>query len=330
MAEAAVVRWLLDSDPALRWQVERDLAALPEAVWRATRARVASEGFGARLLAQQDADGQWAGGAYRPADFTAQAGGSWDAYQATLAAVGEPWTATTWSLTLLREWGANATALADTAERLAAHCRWEYDDLPYWSGEVDCCINAMTLSNGLWLGADVDGLVDWFLEHRLPDGGWNCAWTEGKTVSSFHSTLNSLKGLLDYERSGGDRARVAEARRTGEEYLLTRHLFRRRTTGEPVGDFALHLGYPFFWRYSVLNAADHFRAAAVHAGTPPDPRMSEAIEHIRAARRPDGTWLQGGRARGAMWFEVDAPTGEPSKWLTLIGTRVLDWWDAHR
>jgi hypothetical protein len=96
-----------------------------------------------------------------------------------------------------------------------------------------------------------------------------------------------------------------------------------------VGEFALHLGYPFFWWYSVLNAADYFRAAALHAGTPPDQRMSEAIEHIRAARQPDGTWIQGGRPRGTMWFEVDAPRGEPSKWLTLIATRVLDWWDAQ-
>ncbi|MGH3716546.1 MAG: hypothetical protein ACRDT4_24250 [Micromonosporaceae bacterium] len=178
------------------------------------------------------------------------------------------------------------------------------------------------------MGADVDGIVDWLLEHRLADGGWNCEWVEGKTSSSFHSTLNSLKGLLDYARSTGDRARVADALHSGEEYLLTRRLLRRRSSGEPVGDFALHLGYPFWWHYSVLNAADYIRAAALHAGTPPDERMTEAIEHIRAARQPDGTWLQGGRLKGAMWFEVDAPAGEPSKWLTLIATRVLDWWDA--
>jgi hypothetical protein len=329
MAEASVVDWLLDSDPALRWQVERDVGRLPDEVWQATRARVTSEGFGARLLVEQDPDGQWAGGAYRPADFESQSATSWAAYFATIETVGEPWTATTWSLSLLREWGADAAALGDTAERLAANSRWEYDDLPYWGGEADCCINALTLSNGLWLGAEVDGIVDWFLDHRLTDGGWNCDWIQGKTTSSFHSTLNSLKALIDYERTSGDSARVAEARRAGEEYLLTRRLFRRRSNGEPVGEFALHLGYPFFWRYSVLNAADYFRAAALHAGTPPDRRMSEAIGHIRAARQPDGTWLQGGRPKGAMWFEIDAPTGEPSKWLTLIATRVLDWWDAQ-
>jgi hypothetical protein len=177
----AVTDWLLESDPALRWQVERDLLGRPEAVWRATRARVATEGFGAALLARQDPDGQWAGGAFFPAGFDG-------------SEPGQPWTATTWTLNSLREWGVDAAALAGTAEKLAAHSRWEYENLPYWGGEVDCCINSWTLSNGLWLGADVDGLVDWFLEHQLADGGWNCEWVEGSERSSFHSTLTPCAG----------------------------------------------------------------------------------------------------------------------------------------
>jgi hypothetical protein len=318
MAEAALTDWLLDSDPALRWQVERDLLGLPAGVWTATRARVATEGFGARLLALQDPDGQWAGGAFFPAGFD----------PAGMAASGQPWTATTWSLCSLREWGLGAATLAGTAERLAANSRWEYDDLPYWGGEVDCCINSWTLSNGLWLGADVDGIVDWFVAHRLADGGWNCEWVTGSVRSSFHSTLNALKGLLDYERVTGDRERVREARRAGAEYLLARGLYRRLSTGEPVGPWALHLAYPFRWFYSVLNAADHFRAASLHDGTPPDPRLADAIELVRAARRPDGTWLQERRHPGRVWFEVDVPAGEPSRWLTFHATRLLRWWDG--
>ncbi|MEE6310416.1 hypothetical protein V1634_26605 [Plantactinospora veratri] len=217
--------------------------------------------------------------------------------------------------------------LADTASRLAANSRWEYDGLPYWGGEVDCCINSWTLSNGLWLGADVDGLVDWFLAHRLADGGWNCEWVQGATRSSFHSTLNVLKGLLDYERVTGDSARASDARRGGEEYLLTRGLYRRLSTGEPVGPWALRLAYPFLWFYSVLNAADYFRAAALHDGTAPDERMAEAIARLRVARQPDGTWLQERRHPGQVWFEVDVPAGQPSKWLTFFAARVLGWWD---
>jgi hypothetical protein len=323
MTGPELTAWLLDSDPALRWQVERDLLRLPEGVWTATRAGVATEGFGPRLLALQDPDGQWAGGAFFPGDF------DFDGPEAQEDA-GQPWTATTWTLNSLREWGLDASVLAGTAERLAANSRWEYDDLPYWGGEVDCCINSWTLSNGLWLGADVDGLVDWFLDHRLPDGGWNCEWVEGSERSSFHSTLNTLKGLLDYEQATGDHERVAEARRSGEEYLLMRRLHRRLSTGEPVAPWATHFAYPFRWFYSVLNAADYFRAASIHDGTPPDERMTEAIEQIRAARRPDGTWLQERRHPGRVWFEVDVPAGEPSKWLTFFATRTLEWWDEER
>jgi hypothetical protein len=321
MTDNDLATWLLDSDPALRWQVERDLLAAPEEQWQATRGRVATEGFGARLLALQDPDGQWAGGAFFPADFDFSGSGS---------EPGQPWTATTWSLNALREWGLDAEVLRArrTAELLAANCRWEYDDLPYWGGEVDCCINAWTVANGIWLGVDMAHLADWFVTHQLPDGGWNCEWVEGSTRSSFHSTLNALKGLLAFDAAGGtDRTRAA--RRVGEEYLLRRGLFRRLSTGRPVAPFVDHFGYPFLWAYSVLNAADYFRAAALVDGTPPDPRLGEAMERIRAARQPDGTWLQAGRQPGRVWFEVDVAPGEPSKWLTLSAVRVLAWWDGE-
>lgn len=308
--------WLRDSDPALRWQVERDLLHEPEEVWRGTKAKVATEGFGARLLGLQDADGQWAGGAFFPAghDFTTQ----------------QPWTATTWTLNTLREWGLDAEALNDTARRLAENCRWEYDGLPYWGGEVDCCINSWTVANGLWLGVPVDGVVDWFVEHRMRDGGWNCEWVNGATRSSFHSTLNSLKGLLAYEQATGGTEESRAARRRGEEYLLERELYKRLSTGEMVGEWVERYAYPFRWAYTLLNAADYFRQAAEHDGTAPDPRMTEAVERIRAARREDGTWLQTGRHPGAVWFEVDVEGGRPSKWLTFYATRVLDWWDPQR
>jgi hypothetical protein len=312
-----LIPWLRDSDPALRWQVERDLGGEPPEAWEATRARIATEGFGARLLALQDPDGQWAGGAYFPADGSE-------------AEDGQPWTATTWTLNALRDWGLDPAVLRErrTAELLAENSRWEYDDLPYWGGEVDCCINACTVANGLWLGADVTGIVDWFVEHRLPDGGWNCEWVEGSTRSSFHSTLNSLKGLLAVEAAGGGTDATRAARRSGEEYLLRRGLHRRLSTGEPVAPWVDHVAYPFRWFYSVLNAAEYFRQASLLDGAPPDPRMAEAIELVRAARQPDGTWLQDRRHPGRVWFEVDVPAGEPSKWLTLYGARVLDWWDS--
>jgi len=317
---AELIEWLLDSDPALRWQVERDLAGAPEAVWTQTRARVATEGMGARLLALQDPDGQWAGGAFFPADFDF-------AGPEAAQGAGQPWTATTWSLNALREWGIDPSVLEGTAERLAANCRWEYEGLPYWGGEVDCCINGYTLANGAWLGADVAGLVDWFVEHTLADGGWNCEWTEGATRSSFHSTLNSLKGLLWYDVLTGGTGNTRDARSQGEEYLLERGLYRRLSTGETVAPWTTSFAYPFRWVYSVLSAADYFRAASLVDGGAPDPRMADAIELIRELRQPDGTWIQARRHPGRVWFEIDVPVGEPSPWLPFYGTRVLDWWD---
>lgn len=318
MEDTSLINWLLDSDPALRWQVERDLVGEPAEVWEATRARIATEGFGKALLDLQDPDGQWAGGAYFPGDFGPQS-----------HEPGQPWTATTWTLNTLRDWGLDSAILRErnTAELLDRNARWEYDDLPYWGGEVDACINAYTVASGVWLGADITGIVEWFLDHRMDDGGWNCDWVEGSTRSSFHSTLNSLRGLLAYEMAVGSEE-VRAARKGGEEYLLERNLYRRLSTGEPVDDWVNRYAYPFRWIYSVLNAVDYFRTANLFDGGEPDPRMAEAIEMIRAARHSDGTWIQERRHPGRVWFDIDVPAGEPSKWLTLYSLRVLTWWDS--
>jgi hypothetical protein len=323
MTTLGTTSWLLDQDPALRWQVERDLLHEPPGVWEATRARVATEGFGARLLAHQDEDGRWAGGAFFPADF--DAGGPEAASDA-----GQPWTATTWSLNALREWGLDAAVLRErrTPELLADGCPWEYDGSPYWGGEVDCCINGFTLANGVWLGADVAGVADWFTRHATAEGGWNCAWVDGSVRSSVRSTLNALDGLLALEEAGGGTDATRAARRAGEEYLLRRGLFRRLTTGEPIADGIDAYVYPFRGHYSVLRAVDYLRRADALDGRGRDPRAAEAVELVRAARRPDGTWLQQARYPGRVWFHPDVPPGEPSPWLTLYGTRVLDWWDA--
>ncbi|MFX0539643.1 squalene cyclase [Ornithinimicrobium sp. Y1847] len=321
--------WLLDTDPALRWQVERDLLDEPEEVWRSTRARVVREGFGARLLRLQDEDGQWAGGAFFPTrrDPRAEVGD---------VNVGQPWVATTPTLSLLRQWGADPQALGDTAEKLRANSRWEYDDLPYWHGEVDVCINAETLATGTWLGADVTGLARWFPEHEAAEGGWNCEWVEGSARASIHSTLNGAVGLLYREMHGGDalsaqeRELLTASRHRAEEYLLTRHLLRRLSTAEPVIGEACQFGYPFRWHYDILRALDHVRLASEHDGRAPDPRLAEAVEIVRGLRQEDGSWLQQVRHEGQEWFAVDVPVGMPSPWLTLYGTRVLDWWDGRK
>ena len=95
-----------------------------------------------------------------------------------------------------------------------------------------------------------------------------------------------------------------------------------------MAGWATHFAYPFRWIYSALNALDYFRAATLHDGGTPDPRLAEAVEVVRAARQPDGTWVQERRHPGRVWFDIDVEPGEPSKWLTFFGTRVLRWWDG--
>ncbi|WP_104167657.1 squalene cyclase [Arthrobacter sp. SX1312] len=321
--DGSLIDWLLTSDPALRWQVERDLAGAPEEAWMHTRDLVATEGFGARLLAHQDADGQWAGGAFFPAGFDLEG-------PEAAASDGQPWTATTWSLTSLRQWGLDADALGDTAERLRVNSRWEYDDLPYWGGEVDACINGMTLANGAWLGLDMGALAEWFVDHQVDEGGWNCAWVEGLRRASFPSTLSALDGVLDYEILTGGSPPLTAARHAAEEYLLRRRLLYRLGTGEPVAAWIGAFAYPFRSYYSALRALDYFRRAAEHDGAAPDHRLEDAVELVRTARQPDGTWLQQRRHPGEAWFDVDVPAGVPSPWVTFHAARVLHWWDSAR
>ncbi|YAL83183.1 squalene cyclase [Dermacoccaceae bacterium W4C1] len=325
--EVALTDWLLGYDPAVAWQVERDLLDAPEARWRATRERVATEGFGPRLLVHQDADGQWAGGAYFPGQGRGQDGEMVTGIDPWGEGEGQPWTATTWSLTALRRWGMPASAMGDTAAKIAANSRWEYESLPYWGGETDVCINAVTLANGAWLGLDMAQLRGWFPAHQLPDGGWNCEWVEGSTRSSFHSTLNALEGMLAYEEIVGGDADLARCRALGEQYLLGRSLLRKASDGQPPFIGITHLMSPNRWYYNVVRVLDYLRAAAQYAGTSPDPRAAEAIGILREQRQPDGTWLRGEPLAGRVWFEEEVPVGEPSPWLTLVGTRVLRWWE---
>ena len=316
MISPDVLDWLLDSDPTLRWQVQRDLMGQPEAVWTATREQMATEGDAATLLRHQDADGQWAGGAFFPAEMTEQPPQD-----------EQPYTATTWTLTSLREWGLDSAALAGTGAKLRRNSRWEYDDLPYWDGEVDVCINAMTLANGAWLGEDMSQLAAWFPAHVLPDGGWNCEWVEGSSRSSFHSTLNAVRGLLAYERLTGDSS-VREARWSGERYLLERRLRYRLSTGERVGPWADLIVHPYRAPFTLLKAVDHFTEAAEWDGVVADPRAGEAVDRLRAARQADGRWLQGWVFGGDTWISHDVGRGEPSKWVTFLAERALRRWDG--
>jgi hypothetical protein len=324
---AKVIEWLLDpveSDPSIRWQVKRDLLHLPETEWAAERTRVETEGWGGRLLDLEDEDGQWGGGAFWPAGF------DFDGPEAQPGA-GQPWTTTTHVLTQLREFGLDPTSprIRRAIELIGVNSRWEEGNQPYWEGEVEPCINGRTVANGAYFGVDVGPIVERLLGERLEDGGWNCEPINGSVRSSFHTTINVLEGLLEFERATGGTPGSLAARHSGEEYLLVRSLFRRLGTGEPADTRYPAFIHPHRWFYDVLRALDYFRAAGILTGTAPDRRCGEAIEHLRSKRRDDGTWALDWSPTGRVWFEIDAGEDQPSRWVTLKALRVLDWWERR-
>jgi len=310
-----VVEWLLDSDPAIRWQVLRDLVHAPADAVAAERARVATEGWGARLLALQGDDGQWAGGACFPAPSS-----NWRAENQ-----GQPWTATLPTLQLLCDFGidphADRVHRAVTAVR--DHCRWEHAGQPFFAGEVEPCINGRTVTLGTYFDQDVSAVVARLLGEQLEDGGWNCDAENGSVRSSFATTINVLEGLLAYERATGGSSPSVAARRRGEEYLLERKLLRRKSTGDVVNPAWLQCSFPTRWHYDVLRALDYFRAG----GGAPDPRMGEAIDVLRSKRQPDGAWLLENTHAGNVHFALEEGDGRPSRWNTLRALRVLDWYE---
>jgi hypothetical protein len=306
----ALLDWLLDSDPAIRWHVLRDLTDAPEDAVAAERARVATEGWGARLLALRGPDGQWAGGACFPGGWQPSEDG------------GQPWTSTLPTLVLLRDLGLDpqSTEARQTVALVRENCRWEHAGQRFFDGEVEACINGRTVGLGAAFGEDVGGIVQRLLDEQLDDGGWNC-WTEyGSVRSSFDSTINVLEGLLAYERAVGGDAPIAAARRRGEEYLLERSLFRRKSTGEPVRPGYLQFSYPPYWHYDVLRALDYFRDADAR-----DERLAEPVALVRDKQQPDGTWLLENTHPGAVHFSLQDPDGRPSRWNTLRALRVLRW-----
>ncbi|SEB77459.1 hypothetical protein SAMN04489806_1742 [Paramicrobacterium humi] len=306
-----VVDWLLDSDPAIRWQVLRDLLHAPGDQVDAERDRVAHAGWGARLLDLQDADGHWSGGTHFPAENHTPGF--------------QPWTATSFTLQQLRQFGVRP---ADARVRRAIakvrdNVRWEYDDLPFFDGEVEPCINGLATAVGAYFGEDVRSIVARLLADQLDDGGWNCEAERGSTRSSFNSTIAVLEGLLEFEQTRGPDPAVTSARERAHEYLLERRLMRRLSTGEVPVPAWLQFSYPTRWHYDVLRALDYFRTAEV----PRDDRMGEALELVESKRQPDGRWLLENTHHGDVHFAMEEGDGMPSRWNTLRATRVLEWFN---
>jgi hypothetical protein len=318
----SVIEWLLDSDPSIRWQVMRDLTDAPNEQVTTERARVATEGVGARLLALQGPGGSWAGEAWN-----------------------RGWDSTMHVLTLLREMGLDPTS--EEARRAVGQVRdhvrwrgWDWDGMwrgvdfegnPFFAGEVEPCINGQVAASGAYFGQDVQRIIDRLLNEQLPDGGWNCEAENGSTRSSFNTTICVLEALLEYELAFGAIPAVTEARLRGQEYLLERRLFRRRSTGEVIerdrkGNAAFTcFAFPTWWHYDVLRGLEYLRKASVM----PDKRVAEAIDLVESKRDEEGRWSLETQYPGTMPVEIDEGEGRPSRWNTLRALRVLDWYSGR-
>lgn len=308
-----LMRWLLDSDPSIRWQVLRDLTdATPEEI-AAERARIPVEGFGAQLLALQGADGSWAGEAWN-----------------------HGWDSTMHVLWLLREMGLDPAS--DAAQRAVGlvrdHVHWrgwdwegkwnglDFVGNPFFAGEIEPCINGQVAASGAYFHQDIRRILTLLLREQLSDGGWNCETENGSVRSSFNTTICVLEALLEYERAGGTDPAVKQARLRGQAYLLERRLFRRLSTGEVIDPAWLLFSFPNWWHYDVLRGLDYMR----RAGVTPDERVAEAIALVESKRGSDGTWLLENQHPGTMPIQIDAGENKPSRWNTLRALRVLDWY----
>jgi hypothetical protein len=305
-----VIEWLLDSDPSIRWQVLRDLTDEPLATVARERSRVATEGWGSRLLDLQAADGHWGGAAFVP----------------------RAWISTMDTLQLLRDLGVDPASdrMRRAIGQVRGRCTWgeEFGNSPFFEGEVEPCINGRVLAIGAYVGEPSDRLARRLLEEQLPDGGWNCNAPDSQR-SSFHTTICVLEGLLEYENANGTVPGIAAARRRGQDYLVERRLFKSRSTGQAVTvDRKLdkpaawtQCSFPTRWHYDILWGLDYLR----RAGVAPDARVTEAVDIVAAKRDAHGRWPLENPHPGPVHFEMEGRAGEPSRWTTLRALRVLRW-----
>jgi hypothetical protein len=311
--QRSVIQWLLDSDPSIRWQVMQDLIGAPADEVAAERARVATKGAGARLLAMQGDDGTWGGVAWnRGCNSTMHV------------------------LMLLRDMGLDPdseqahSALGLVRDRVTWQGWDAYEGNPFFVGETEPCINGQVGAAGAYFGQDVRGIIDRLLTEQLSDGGWNCEAVTGSTRSSFNTTICVLEALLEYELRFGSKPEVTAARLHGQEYLLERRLFRRLSTGEVIeqdrkGESVwTRFAFPTWWHYDVLRGLEYLR----HAGVMPDERVAEAIALVESKSDDDGRWLLDVQYPGEMPVKLDEGEGKPSRWNTLRALRVLNWYAA--
>ena len=309
MNDHELIDWLMKGDPAIRWQVLRDLLdAAPEEV-AAECARIGDEGWGRRLLDLQEPNGRWSSsqgpkgyrGLYTP-----------------------KWTSTHYTLLLLQRLGlppGHEAALAG-CQALVDGGGWvESGGIRYWAKDTtDVCVSAMALS--VFEAFDFDPGYRWRLRNyllgaQLDDGGWNCH-TKSKH-GSFHTTLSALEALQPGPKTPG----LARAAERGRAFFLGHRLYCSHRTGKVVRPAFTRFPIPHGWQFDALRGLEHF----ARAGAPRHDALADAVALVRKRRRADGRWVANSRASGNVHFELEK-AGKPSRWVTLKCLSVLRWWEG--
>lgn len=301
-----VVRWLLDSDPAIRWQVMRDVLHECPDVYEAEREGIALSGWGRRLLALQSRTGLWGDSLYNG-----------------------KWTSTTYTLYLLKALGLaprHPQALAGCA-RLMEGGLYEGREIRFSRGQrvPDLGVTSLTLSISSYFGSppeELAAIAEYLLDQQRPDGAWHPKDSASAPAYDFETTLLVLEALMQFQRTSRDCANeIPLARRLGWRFLFSRELGFE--SGEPLKRGWISFPFPPYWFYDYLTVLDCLRASQGDR----DPGAGKAVDVVRARRRRDGRWGRGARHAGRIYFDMEA-VGEPSRWNTLRAMRVLDWWDS--
>ena len=285
----------------------RDLTGEAAHAIAGERSRVATEGWGARLLALQSPAGNW-GGPNEDRGLLI----------------------TLYSLAVLMDLGLDpasqeARTMIDRVERRLVFR--PLNNRPFLHGETEPCINGRILAIGAYFKKPNRALANRLLREQLEDGGWNCEAVEASPKrpksrrSSFHTTICVVEGLLAYERAGRKSAAVTEARKRAENYLLDRRLFRSLRTGEVIDERWKRFSFPTFWHYDVLRGLDYLRNAIQ-----PDNRVTEAIGIVIDRRHQNGRWPLNLLHAEHIPLEMETGVGSASRWNTLRALRVLRWY----
>jgi hypothetical protein len=305
----AHLKRLLDSDPAIRWQVMRDLTGEASDAIAAERSRVATEGWGAQLLTVQSPAGMW--------------GGSPRGWRDDLPKEDRDLLITVYALVVLKDLGLDpaskeARKMIGRVDQRVVFRR--LSNRPFLHGETEPCINGRILGIGSYFKQPNDALAKQLVGEQLEDGGWNCEAPKSRR-SSFHTTICVLEGLLDYERAGGKSTAVTKARKRAENYLLERRMFRSLRTGEVNDKRWLRFSFPTFWHYDVLRGLDYLRNAGIKA----DSRVREAVEIVKERRHQNGRWPLNLLHPEFVPLEMETRVGSASRWNTLRALRVMRW-----